>query len=156
MKVVRFSEEIRLMEVENIMRWRDQASAKDGHLQRRMFAKYMVLVRAWERLKRGIATEHDQRICYQIHKGLMKGLCQEDKVPLMILGARVESMVIPDKRVTGRKPMKVHKAIAWVADMDGRSHESVRKQWNKWNNASQDEKDDINRTFMICKKSDFI
>ncbi len=31
MKVVRFSEEIRLMEVENIMRWRDQASAKDGH-----------------------------------------------------------------------------------------------------------------------------
>jgi hypothetical protein len=111
---------------------------------------------AWERLKRGIATERDQLICYQIHKGLIKGLCQGSQVPLMHLGARVESMVEPDKRITLRKPMKIHQAIAWVADMDGRSHEAVRKQWNKWSNATQDEKDDVNRKFMNCKNSDFI
>lgn len=94
---------VRLEEVESIMRWRDRSSAKDGHLQREMFDKYITLMVAWERLKRGIATERDQLICYQIHKGLMKGLCQSDKVPLMHLGARVESMVEPDKRITLRK-----------------------------------------------------
>ncbi|WP_045402059.1 hypothetical protein [Vibrio campbellii] len=146
---------VRLEEVESIMRWRDRSSAKDGHLQREMFDKYITLMVAWERLKRGIATERDQLICYQIHKGLMKGLCRGDKVPLMHLGARVESMVEPDKRITSRKPMKIHQAIAWVADMDGRSNEAVRKQWNKWRNATQDEKDDVTRKFMSCKDADF-
>ncbi|EIT7126926.1 hypothetical protein V8073_004603 [Vibrio parahaemolyticus] len=146
---------VRLEDVESIMRWRDRSSAKDGYLQREMFDKYFTLVIAWERLKRGIATEREQLICYHIHKGLMKGLCQGDKVPLMHLGARVESMVTPDRRFTARKPMKVHQAIAWVADMDNRSHEAVRKQWNNWNKASTEAQHEIIQSFMNCKKSDF-
>ncbi len=148
---------VRLEEVESIMRWRwrDRSNTNDWYLQLEMFDKYKTLVISWERLKLSIATERDQLICYQIHKGLMRGLCQEDKVPLMHLGARVESMVIPDRQFTARKPMKVHQAIAWIANMDGRDHEAVRKQWNKWNNASPDKKKDLIRKFMNCKKADF-
>jgi hypothetical protein len=32
---------VRLGEAESIMRWRDRSSAKDGHLQREMFDKYI-------------------------------------------------------------------------------------------------------------------
>lgn len=146
---------IKPQEVGSIIRWHDGAAIGRNYDHCDMHVKYLILVASWKSFKKGIASPYQQQLCYEIHKCLMKGLAGGDKVPFMMEGARVHSLVQPDERVTNRRPMKITEAINRIAQMDGKSPDSVRKQWNKWCNASDIEREEVLDKFMSSKKADF-
>ncbi|MFD2177838.1 hypothetical protein [Veronia pacifica] len=146
-------------EVANILRWRGSDSCKLGFGSNdncpEMSQKYMTLSVAWKAFKQGIANSEQQALCYEIHKGLIKGLVADGEYPAIIRGARVESLVKPDRRITLRDPMSISEAIEYIAKMDGKTAESVRKQWNRWQKAESSAREEWMEQFMSTKVCDF-
>jgi hypothetical protein len=51
--------------------------------------------------------------------------------------------------------MGITEAIKCIAEMDDKSFDSVRKQWNRWNKASDTERKEVLDKFMSSKKAAF-
>lgn len=139
-------------DVGNIIRWHDGATIGLNYKHCDMHEKYLILVSSWKAFKKGIASPYQQQLCYEIHKCLIKGLAGGDKAPIMMVGARVHSLVHPDNE---RAPMGITEAIKCIAEMDDKSFDSVRKQWNRWNKASDTERKEVLDKFMSSKKAAF-
>ena len=157
---------IRESEVLSVMRWHEGADVGSNYIHNDMHEKYVQLIVAWESLKCGLANEHQQKLCYQINKGLMLGLCGEKKTPLKHVGARIDSLIHPNKHLTDRAPITVTAAISKIVEMDtkppgsvrkqkSQSIDAVRKQWNGWNKLTDCEKRNTIDKFMETKKFDF-
>lgn len=87
--------------------------------------KHMFLFVAWHKLKHGLASEYEQRLCYEIHKFEMKNPINSDNGALL-RGARAYQYW------KSHCPDNKDAAQHYIADMDGVSSESVRKQLEKW------------------------
>lgn len=140
------------LDVGNILRWHDGAAIGLNYKHCDMHEKYWILVASWKAFKKGIASPYQQQLCYEIHKCLMRGLAGGDKAPIMMVGARVYSLVHPDGE---RAPMRIKDAIELIAEMDDKSSDSVRKQWNRWKKASDSERKEVQDKFMSSKKAAF-
>lgn len=144
-------------EVHHILRWHDAAAVGTDYSHNDMHLKYAMLVASWKAFKQGQASDEQQVLCYEIHKCLMKGLANGDrKIPAMMQGARVQNLVTPDRRFTDRKEMSVKDAIQRIAEMDGKSFEAVRKQWDSWKSADPEAKQAVIDQNMSFKKNDFV
>lgn len=143
-------------EVSSILNWYNNVEAGANYQHKDdMIVKYTALLASWKAFKLGIAPPEQQRLCYEIHKCLMKGILVEKRNSAIIRGFRVASLVKPDPRFTQRTSMNVKDAVQHVAGMDKVSTESVRKQWARWKNASEHNKKMYMNEFMSFKKFDF-